>query len=397
MSTNLADAPADAAADVTGEPSAETDAVASGTAQGDSAAQAPESPASRGNRAEQSREDILAALRELEQEGLPEGESGEAAGDGDTEFSQDEQGDETVEAASESEQDPAAEAAEPGDDEPGGLPRRIQIKSFSDRDRVILVAAEEMVHKNPGMSLAEALLKVGLDIQSALPADAGAKPKDEAPANTEAPSPLKELTQQVAELRKQRAEAQGRFDFEAASAIEEKLDDAKAQLLELTMAAKAEQRQQETALEQKTAAEFGRLGEIVTDYTTPGTPLNEAANRIWDEFQKANPALTKSEAWPKRLLALAWAEAHPDKPMPALVKAAAAAAPAVTAAAAVRKPAVPAQPVKRNVVPAKPGKAVAMLATGNGAKDGGDVFARARRPDATREDILRAIELVERG
>lgn len=371
MINDLAAASAEAAAAESTDQSAGNSAEADGrqSNNGDAAEQSPASPTSLTDiLASGNDQQIREAMRQLEAGGGAEVPGDDAADDGTQEETdtQEIQGTESI---------PTAEAGEE-DDAPKGSPRRIQIHRFPAKDQALLIAAQDLVRENKGLSLADALAEVGFEFKAK--AAEAAKAADPAPESTPG-NPLAEATAKVAELKQAKAQAKARFDFDEENRIEDELDAAKQSLLELTMEAKASSAKAATERQALEDAEFSRLANVVPDYTTPGTPLNTAANRMVAELEATAPAFFQKATWPQTLLAMAWAEAHPEKPMPAL-KGVVSKAPAASAKA---------QPAR--AVPSKQGTRVAMLGTGNGADDGGNLLNRALRSDAATDDIRKAL------
>lgn len=368
MINDLAAASAEAAAAESTDQSAGNSAEADGRqTNGEAAEQSPASPTSLTDiLASGNDQQIREAMRQLEAGGGAEVPGDDAADDGTQEETdtQESQGEEST---------PTAEAGE--DDAPKGSPRRIQIHRFPAKDQALLIAAQDLVRENKGLSLADALAEVGFEFKSK--AAEAAKAADPAPESTPG-NPLAEATAKVAELKQAKAQAKARFDFDEENRIEDELDAAKQSLLELTMEAKASNAKAAAERQAREDAEFSRLANVVPDYTTPGTPLNTAANRMLADLEATAPAFFQKATWPQTLLAMAWAEAHPEKPMPALKGVSK--APAASAKA---------QPAR--AVPSKPGTRVAMLGTGNGADDGGNLLNRALRSDAATDDIRKAL------
>ena len=364
MQTATTDGAAEAASEDQTDAQAGNSAEADTQASGEAAAQAPASPTSLADiLANGSEDDVRNAMRQLESGAA---EFTEAAGDNADDGTQDTETEGGEESTTEAQ-------ADDGEDEPK-QPSRIQLKRFPAKDRAILIAAQDFVRENAGMSLADALAEVGFEPKQKAKAAEAAEPKQVEEPAREAQSPLAEATAKVAELKKARAEAKSRFDFEEENRIEDELDTAKAELFELTQEAKTSAKAAVTERQAREDAEFARLGKELPELTTPGTPLNAEANKVLAEKEKSDPSFFKNPNWPSELTALALGRVMltgktGKKP-----------------AAAVSKEAA-----KPRVVPSKQGTRVAMLATGNGADDGGNLLARASRSDASADDIRAAM------
>ena len=371
MQTATTDGAAEAASEDQTDAQAGISAEADTQASGEAAAQAPASPTSLADiLANGSEDDVRNAMRQLESGAA---EFTDTAGDNADDGTED-----TETEGTQGEESTTAAQADDGDEAPKGQPRRIQIHRFPAKDQALLIAAQDLVRENKGLSLADALAEVGFECrvkgtESPHATQAAAEAAVEEPA-PEAQSPLAEATAKVAELKKARAEAKSRFDFDEENRIEDALDEAKAALFELTQAAKASAKAEVTERQAREDAEFARLGKELPELTTPGTPLNAEANKVLGEKEKSDPSFFKNPNWPSELTALALGRVMltgktGKKP-----------------AAAVSKEAV-----KPRVVPSKQGTRVAMLATGNGADDGGNLLARASRSDASADDIRAAM------
>lgn len=371
MQTATTDAGAEAAADDQTDAQAGISAEADGLHSGEAAAEAPASPTSLADiLANGSEEDVRNALRQLEsgEAEFTDTEGADHADDGTQEETETEgnQGEETTTEAK----------ADDGEDAPKE-PSRIQLKRFPAKDRAILIAAQDLVRENVGMSLAEALAEVGFEFKQTKAAEA-AKPdatNEDTQQKPDAANPIADATAKVTALKKARAEAKSRFDFDEESRIEDELDTAKQALFELTQEAKVSAKAAVTERQQREDAEFARLGKELPELTTPGTPLNAEANKVLAEKEKSDPQFFVNPNWPAELTALALGRLQ------------------LQGRTVVKKPAVavPNGTVKPRTVPSKQGTRVAMLATSNGANDGGNLMARATRKDASEDDIRAAL------
>ena len=373
MQTATTDGAAEAASEDQTDAQAGNSAEADTQASGEAAAQAPASPTSLADiLANGSEDDVRNAMRQLES-GAAEftDTAGDNADDG-TQDTETESGEESTTAAQ----------ADDGDEAPKGQPRRIQIHRFPAKDQALLIAAQDLVRENKGLSLADALAEVGFEFrakgtESPHATQAAAEAAVEKPAQ-EAQSPLAEATAKVAELKKARAEAKSRFDFDEETRIEDELDTAKAELFELTQTAKAAAKAEVTERQAREDAEFARLGKELPELTTPGTPLNAEANKVLAEKEKSDPSFFKNPNWPSELTALALGRV-------------------MLTGKTGKKPAAaaPNGAAKPRVVPSKQGTRVAMLATGNGADDGGNVVSRGLRAGASEDDLRAALRALD--
>ena len=272
--------------------------------------------------------------------------------------------DDPADGAQEGETEDEPEAAEPGEDEDDAEPDDEQEapQRTAKAPKRIKPANADMVKLNDlvraGKSLTEALRELGIKGDAAEAAETE-KPKQEA----QKPDPIAESNERLKVLQKELADANASFDFEKAAQLQADIIELVSETATLKYEKRVQQRAAQEQAEKQEAAVVQSIAEVVPDFTTKGTALNQAAEQIAGTMEKTNPAFFNDPNWPRKVFAMAWTEAHPDEPMPAIAK---------PAAKATAKTA----PVAQKTVPKKPGLPAAMLRSGKAAVDRGEALAQ---------------------
>lgn len=290
----------------------------------------------------------------------------EIGGDGGEEAGGDETGSEgEVENHDDGQDDGSQEHEEEPEQTGKPKPRRIQIHRFKPKDQALLIAAQDLSAKTPGMDLVTALKEVGMDFGTA-------EAVSEEVATQEAQvvaaaDPLQVKLTQLEELQTKRDEAEASYDFESKRTLQRQIDALNREIVKLELTKDAEQGQAQHTHEAAVAKVTGKIAEVAPEFFQKGTPLEKAASAIDKDLPES---FYKNPNWPKRLFAMAWAEAHPDQPMPSF-----------DPQGQTRKPVAQAAPIAK-----KRGYNPAVLSSGTGGNHE-TLVARAMSPNATQADI----------
>lgn len=294
------------------------------------------------------------------------------------------------------EQEEAGEEADDSDEagEPETTPvtetakasrNRIDIRAFDEASQATLNAARSYAKAHPGVSLAAALAAV--DPSFAM-ADASAKTEPAKPAAPEKPA-APTLAEQIKTKQGEYQAALNAFDQDTAGRLHSEILDLVTENATSKAVEKVEQR---TAQAQATATlqagvqkHVDAIAAVVPDFLVEGTALAKARDAICDAMEKDNPKFFQDPKWPRKALAMAWADAHPDQPMPAIPTE----APAAKANGA--KPAPKAAAVTPPRTPQRQGISPAMISPGRpGAPKPGTALAKVASGNYTQADVVRA-------
>jgi hypothetical protein len=268
-------------------------------------------------------------------------------------------GEESEEATGEVTEEETTEEAEEPVEQSSALPKRIQLKSFSLADRARLVAAQDLVREKPGMSLLAALREVGADFSTV---DTVPEEVTQAPATPTA-DPLSEKAEKLEALQAELDAAREGFDSPLQAKLSRQINGLLIEIAQDRFEASAPKKQQAEAQRVVMDKAVAAVSAAMPDIDKVGTPLQKAADSI---VSMMKPEFFQNPEWPKDMARMAWAKAHPDKPIPTL-----------GAKAPASKVVTP---------PRKPGFSPAALNTGNGVNTN-TLIARALSPSGTQADI----------